>query len=33
MLPGEYIGLRLTGEAVTTASGLSEGIMWRNNFV
>lgn len=28
MLPGEYIGLRLTGEAVTTASGLSEGIMW-----
>lgn len=28
MLPGEYIGLCLTGEAVTTPSGLSEGIMW-----
>jgi xylulokinase len=28
MLPGEYIGLRLTDEAVTTSSGLSEGIMW-----
>lgn len=28
MLPGEYLGLRLTGEAVTTPSGLSEGIMW-----
>lgn len=28
MLPGEYIALCLTGEAVTTASGLSEGIMW-----
>jgi len=28
MLPGEYIGLRLTGEAVTTPSGLSEGIFW-----
>ncbi len=28
LLPGEYIGLRLTGEAVTTPSGLSEGIMW-----
>jgi len=28
MLPGDYIGYRLTGEAVTTVSGLSEGIMW-----
>lgn len=28
MLPGDYIGLRLTGECVTTASGLSEGILW-----
>lgn len=28
MLPGEYIGLRMTGEVVTTPSGLSEGIMW-----
>ncbi len=28
MLPGDYIALRLTGEAVTTPSGLSEGIMW-----
>jgi len=28
MLPGDYIALRLTGDAVTTASGLSEGVFW-----
>ena len=28
MLPGDYIALRLTGKACTTASGLSEGIGW-----
>ncbi len=28
MLPGDYIALRLTGEAMTTPSGLSEGILW-----
>jgi xylulokinase len=28
MLPGDYIALRLTGEARTTVSGLSEGIAW-----
>jgi xylulokinase len=28
MLPGDYIAMRLTGEAVTTESGLSEGILW-----
>jgi xylulokinase len=28
MLPGDYIALRLTGEATTTISGLSEGILW-----
>ena len=28
LLPGDYIALKLTGEAVTTISGLSEGIMW-----
>ena len=28
MLPGDYIALRLTGEACTTLSGLSEGIFW-----
>jgi xylulokinase len=28
MLPGDYIAMRLTGEAVTTLSGLSEGILW-----
>jgi len=28
MLPGDYIALKLTGEINTTASGLSEGIMW-----
>ena len=28
MLPGDYISMRLTGEAATTVSGLSEGIFW-----
>jgi xylulokinase len=28
MLPGDYIAMRLTGCARTTASGLSEGILW-----
>lgn len=28
MLPGDYIAMRLSGQAVTTASGLSEGILW-----
>ncbi len=28
MLPGDYIGMKLTGEIATTAEGLSEGIMW-----
>jgi xylulokinase len=28
MLPGDYFALRLTGEAMTTYSGLSEGIFW-----
>ena len=28
MLPGDYIALRLTGEILTTASGLSEGALW-----
>ena len=28
MLPGDYIAMRLTGNACTTASGLSEGIFW-----
>ena len=28
MLPGDYLAARLTGEIVTTASGLSEGILW-----
>jgi len=28
MLPGDYIALKLTGEATTTVSGLSEGIFW-----
>jgi len=33
MLPGDYIAMRLTGEIVTTESGLSEGILWdfKNN--
>jgi xylulokinase len=35
MLPGDFIAMRMTGEAVTTVSGLSEGIFWdfRNNRV
>ena len=28
MLPGDYVAMRLTGEACTTVSGLSEGIFW-----
>ena len=28
MLPGDFIAMRLTGEIVTTASGLSEGMLW-----
>jgi xylulokinase len=28
MLPGDYLALCLTGEICTTASGLSEGILW-----
>jgi xylulokinase len=28
MLPGDYIALKLTGEVVTTDTGLSEGIFW-----
>jgi xylulokinase len=28
MLPGDYIGLKLTGEVSTTFTGLSEGIFW-----
>ncbi|MFO8041582.1 MAG: FGGY family carbohydrate kinase, partial [Alkalispirochaeta sp.] len=28
MLPGDYVGYRLTGEVLTTMSGLSEGILW-----
>jgi xylulokinase len=28
MLPGDYIGMKLTGEICTTVSGLSEGIFW-----
>ena len=28
MLPGDYIAMRLTGEIRTTASGLSEGMLW-----
>lgn len=28
MLPGDYISMRMTGKAATTASGLSEGIGW-----
>lgn len=28
MLPGDYIAMRMTGKACTTASGLSEGIAW-----
>ena len=28
MLPGDYIAMRMTGEAVTTIGGLSEGMLW-----
>jgi xylulokinase len=28
MLPGDYIGMRLTSDIVTTVEGLSEGIFW-----
>ncbi len=28
MLPGDYIAMRMTGEACTTVSGLSEGMLW-----
>lgn len=28
MLPGDYIAMRLSGEVNTTASGLSEGMLW-----
>jgi xylulokinase len=28
MLPGDYLAMKLTGEIMTTPSGLSEGIMW-----
>lgn len=28
MLPGDYLAARMTGEVVTTASGLSEGAFW-----
>ncbi|MBQ0736375.1 xylulokinase [Aquimarina celericrescens] len=28
MLPGDYIGYKLTGKIATTATGLSEGILW-----
>ncbi|MGV3641846.1 MAG: xylulokinase [Adhaeribacter sp.] len=28
MLPGDYIAMKLSGRAQTTASGLSEGILW-----
>lgn len=28
MLPGDYIAMRMTGEACTTIEGLSEGIFW-----
>ena len=28
MLPGDYIGMKLTGKISTTQSGLSEGILW-----
>ncbi|MDL2245720.1 carbohydrate kinase [Parabacteroides sp. OttesenSCG-928-J18] len=33
MLPGDYIAMRMTGDIVTTVSGLSEGIFWdfKNN--
>ena len=28
MLPGDYIALKMTGQALTTPAGLSEGILW-----
>lgn len=28
MLPGDYLAARMTGEIVTTAPGLSEGVLW-----
>lgn len=28
MLPGDFLAMKLTGEIVTTASGLSEGVLW-----
>ena len=28
LLPGDYMALKMTGDAVTTVSGLSEGIFW-----
>lgn len=28
MLPGDYLAMKLSGEITTTASGLSEGILW-----
>jgi xylulokinase len=28
MLPGDYIAMKLTGDIVTTQSGLSEGLLW-----
>jgi xylulokinase len=35
MLPGDYIAMRMSGEAQTTVSGLSEGMFWdfKNNEV
>lgn len=35
MLPGDFIAMRMTGDIVTTVSGLSEGIFWdfKNNAV
>ncbi len=35
MLPGDYVAMRMTGDVVTTISGLSEGIFWdfKNNSV
>ena len=31
LLPGDFIAMKLTGEAVTTISGLTEGIFWNFN--
>jgi len=31
LLPGDFIAMKLTGEAVTTVSGLTEGIFWNFN--